>query len=79
VAPRTDNIRSALIGVVRHVFSFRGKPITRVSTKAWYGALESFAERLGALRAVEEKIVDPYGVFGVLYSTSFWNGFQTVS
>ena len=22
---------------------------------------------------------DPYGVFGVLYSTSFWNGFQTVS
>jgi len=23
-----------------HVFSFRGKPITQVSTKAWYGALE---------------------------------------
>ena len=22
-----------------HVFSFRGKPITQVSTKAWYGAL----------------------------------------
>ena len=22
---------------------------------------------------------DAYGVFGVLYSTSFWNGFQTVS
>jgi len=21
----------------------------------------------------------PYGCFGVLYSTSFWNGFQTVS
>ena len=23
-----------------HVFSFRGKPITQVSTKAWYGALK---------------------------------------
>ena len=23
-----------------HVFSFRGKPSTQVSTKAWYGALE---------------------------------------
>lgn len=23
-----------------HVFSFRGKPITQVSTKAWYAALE---------------------------------------
>lgn len=22
---------------------------------------------------------DAYGFFGVLYSTSFWNGFQTVS
>jgi hypothetical protein len=22
---------------------------------------------------------DAYGVFGVLYSTSFWNGFHTVS
>lgn len=94
-----------------HVFSFRGKPLTQVSTKAWYGALERagisnfrwhdlrhtcaswhvqngtplfalqelggwesaemvrryahlaadhlapFAERLGALRAVEDEIV----------------------
>ena len=23
-----------------HVFSFRGKPITQMSTKAWYAALE---------------------------------------
>ncbi len=31
-----------------HVFSFRGKPITQVSTKAWYGALERAGIRISA-------------------------------
>lgn len=33
-------IRKQLGRHLTHVFSFRGKPITQVSTKAWYGALE---------------------------------------
>jgi integrase len=41
-------LNAAAIAIIRrqigkhltHVFSFRGKPITQVSTKAWYQALE---------------------------------------
>jgi integrase len=33
-------IRKQLGRHATHVFSFRGKPITQVSTKAWYAALE---------------------------------------
>jgi len=33
-------IRKQLGKHATHVFSFRGAPITQVSTKAWYGALE---------------------------------------
>jgi len=33
-------VRKQLGKHLTHVFSFRGKPITQVSTKAWYGALE---------------------------------------
>ena len=32
-------IRKQLGRHATHVFSFRGKPITQVSTKAWYAAL----------------------------------------
>jgi len=33
-------VRKQLGKHLTHVFSFRGKPSTQVSTKAWYGALE---------------------------------------
>jgi len=36
-------VRKQLGKHLTHVFSFRGKPITQVSTKAWYGALERAA------------------------------------